>query len=84
MNVVAAFQILCLIFSGAGILPSDARVILGSGSQLSLRVSSVITDPRREQVIFWGGFCYKTGMGYGLQVPQAFSSYMEVSEHRHR
>ena len=50
MHLVVAFQMLCLIFTGAGDLWSDAWVILSGGdSQLQLHVSPGIPDPRRKQ-----------------------------------
>lgn len=53
-----------LIFTGTGVLRSDAWVVLGgSGCELQLCVNPVSTDPRKEQVTFWGGLCYRTGLG---------------------
>lgn len=80
MHLVVAFQILCFIFTGAGVLRSDACMILRGGGQLQLYVSPVITDPRREQVTFWGGLCYKPGLGGKLE---ALPGYTEQSEHLH-
>lgn len=65
---------------GAAVLPSDAWVIVGGG-QLQLHVSPVIMDPRREQVTFQDGLCYKTGLGGKSEALHSSSVYGTVRLH---